>query len=449
MVDTSDKNGHPFPSSATVEACVITTASGKQYDLKHNIVELSYYEDLYGFCVSGYVMLRDGIGLLEGFSISGGETIEIMFSDGINPVHYNLKRDFMIYKVGDRNPTGNMNSEFYKLYFCTKDLLVNEQTKVSKSYKGKKINQIVEDILVNFLKTKRNIRIDETLGVNDFVIPMKKPYEAISWLCNYAIPNKGNGTGPSSADMFFFEDLYGYKMASLKSLMEDDYYDRDYKYQQNNLSDESSNLNHEQHSVISIEFVRSFNLLKDISSGAFANKVIGFDPLTKTVTTHTFDYEKYSYEIGKPTNGYGINPNITTPLGLKPNQTPDTLINVVFTNSGQKDASYIKNTAASAVQPDMYTQQSLSNRTAQVALMNHTVLKILVPGDRTLTVGQTINFSYYKLGMTDKTRELDDTYSGKYLITGLRHILQSSGVFQTVLEISKNSSKKPLPNSQG
>jgi hypothetical protein len=37
---------------------------------------------------------------------------------------------------------------------------------------------------------------------------------------------------------------------------------------------------------------------------------------------------------------------------------------------------------------------------------------------------------------------LDEFYSGKYLVTAVRHIIQPT-VFQTVLEIAKDSTPKP------
>ena len=135
-----------------------------------------------------------------------------------------------------------------------------------------------------------------------------------------------------------------------------------------------------------------------------------------------------------------IQPKITT-LGLKPNQTSDGFIRVVLTNSGEKNANYIKNTDGTSVAQDVYMQETLSLRTSQMAQASHTVIKILVPGNIHISVGNTIDFNYYKLALSDKidSRALDEVYSGKYLITAVRHILQSSGVFQTVLEISKNS----------
>ena len=439
---------HPFPERARLQVCRITLASGQQFDFKNNVVELSYFEDIYGFCRSGYVMLRDGFGFLDAFSITGGEKIEVLIG-GPTELTSDRTNTFTIYKIGDRHPTGNMNSEFYKLYFCSKDLLVNEQVKVSKSYKGKKISDIVGDILKTFLQTKEDYNVTNTTGTYDFVIPMMKPYQAISWLSNYAIPENSGKSGPVGADMFFYEDREGYKFASLNQLMKA-YVParRRYSYQQNNLLEESVNPSLEHQSVIAIDFVQSSNILKDISSGAFANKVIGVDLFTKTTTTQTFDYEKYLTEIA-PVNGSGINPNMTTPNGLKPNQTPDTNLRVVMTNSNQKNTNYIKNTSKDSVSQDLFTQQTMSNRKAQVSLFNHTVLKIIVPGDPDLSVGQTIDFQYPKLTMSKNSRELDPTYSGVYLITSLRHVLQSSGVYQTILEISKDSSSKPIAQNKG
>ena len=36
-------------------------------------------------------------------------------------------------------------------------------------------------------------------------------------------------------------------------------------------------------------------------------------------------------------------------------------------------------------------------------------------------------------------KKLDTYYSGKYLVTAVRHIIQSQGAFQTILEISRES----------
>jgi hypothetical protein len=91
--------------------------------------------------------------------------------------------------------------------------------------------------------------------------------------------------------------------------------------------------------------------------------------------------------------------------------------------------------------PDVFIQETVQNRTAQLALANYTILKIRVPGDTGLTAGSIINLNLPSLDYQSNRKQLDKFYSGKYLVTAVRHILQSQGVFQTVLEITKDSSQ--------
>ena len=72
--------------------------------------------------------------------------------------------------------------------------------------------------------------------------------------------------------------------------------------------------------------------------------------------------------------------------------------------------------------------------------MNFTTVKIAVAGDPGLTVGKTIYFNIYNLAQdTGSPDNFDKYYSGKYLITAVRHVIQSPETYQTILEISKDS----------
>ena len=65
-------------------------------------------------------------------------------------------------------------------------------------------------------------------------------------------------------------------------------------------------------------------------------------------------------------------------------------------------------------------------------------MKIVVPGDSGLTVGRTIIFNIYSL-QNDETRKLDEYYSGKYLVTAIRHVIQTNGAYQSIVELAKES----------
>ena len=145
----------------------------------------------------------------------------------------------------------------------------------------------------------------------------------------------GGSNGVTGADMFLFENNKGYNFKSLQTLMQQTPV-ATYRYQQNNIDPETKDLSLENDSVIAIEFVRSYNVLKDVAAGAFANKIIAINPFTKSHEYKVFDYDEYAKMV-PPVNGQTIKPNVTTPTGLKPNQTPDGHIKVVLTNSVSKD----------------------------------------------------------------------------------------------------------------
>jgi hypothetical protein len=86
------------------------------------------------------------------------------------------------------------------------------------------------------------------------------------------------------------------------------------------------------------------------------------------------------------------------------------------------------------------------NRTAQIALANYTIIRASIPGDPGITAGRTINFNLYTLKPTNNKKDLDKFYSGKYLVTAVRHIILPQGLYQTILELAKDSSATTYQN---
>jgi hypothetical protein len=74
-------------------------------------------------------------------------------------------------------------------------------------------------------------------------------------------------------------------------------------------------------------------------------------------------------------------------------------------------------------------------------LANYTVMKMTIPGDPGISVGRTINVNLLTLKPTMSSKGLNEFYSGEYLVTAVRHIIQPTA-YQTVVEIAKDSSVK-------
>jgi hypothetical protein len=429
--------GAYYPQDYSLQTINFLTASGQRFDMKKILLEMSYYEDIYSFCVSGYITVIDAQGFVELLELTGNEFVEINFSKTKSAVNAN-NRLYRVYKASDRKPTGNMNAEVYTLYFCSEELILSEQNRISKSFAGETISTMVKNILVNNLKVnpkEKIVNIESTFGTYDFIVPRLKPFEAISWLTTYARPNKAGSIG---ADMLFFETKDGFNYRSLQSMFKDDIYTT-YKYQVKNINEKQQSFQEETITVLDYEFVTVYDMVEQISSGAFANKLITLDPTTKTSTTTTFNYTKYKNQAqtlnkNAPTN------QLVNRLGKTEQTSYDSSVKVLTANAGQQNSPYIKQVPG-GVAKNIAAETYIPNRTAQISLANYNVLKLKIPGDTGITAGRTINFNLLSLKPTDK-KELDKHYSGKYLVTAVRHIIQPT-VFQTILEVAKDSSPTP------
>ena len=432
--DISAPAGIFYPQDFSLQKLEFITASGQKFQMKKLMVEMSYYEDIYSFCVSGSITLRDAQGFIELFQLTGSEYININFGK-IKGAANDDEQTFHVYKVGKRIAAGNQNSEYYTLYFCSEELYLSEQLKISKSFKGQKISDIITNILTDVLQvsTTKIGTIEPTTGVYSFVIPRFKPLEAISWLSTYARPTTGNGS-----DMLFYENRNGFNFRSLQSIYKDPVY-ATYKYQQKNLSDDLQSPEDAASSVLDYEFVKTYDALGDTASGVYANQLISLDPLTRKSTTTKFDYLAYQ-KANQSLNGKAVTNPSPNRLGIKQNQASGAVTKVAMSNAGQAQQPYIAQ-APGSVGSDVYIETSITNRTAQLALANYTVLKLMIPGDPGITAGVIINFNLMTLKPTSSTKGLDALYSGKYLVTAVRHVLGDGGSYITVLEIAKDSSK--------
>jgi len=421
-----------YPQDYSLKTLNFLDSAGQKIDIRKLMIDMSYYEDIYTFAASGYITIIDAQGFIELLQLTGNEFIEVDFGKIKDAPNENIQR-FRVYKLGNRKPSGNNNSEPYTLYFCSEELMLSEQIKISKSYTGKKISEIVKDILIEKLKIKsQNIeKIEETTGMYDFVIPKMKPFEAISWVSTYARPQKYGST----ADMLFFETKNGFNFRSIQSLNKENIY-ATYRYEPKNISNQNQSLQDKTTQVLEYEFNKVYDMMHDISSGAFANRLVSIDPMTRSFNVTDFDYNKSKMEKLNPE---GVLNDLQNRLGTSISQAFEGVLKVATGNSNQGNIPYIKEKEGGFAK-DISIETFVPLRTAAISLANYTSIKLSIPGDPGITAGRTINFDLYSLKPTDNLKELDKFYSGKYLVTAVRHIIQPTR-YQTILEIAKDSSK--------
>lgn len=427
-----------FPKDYSLVTLNLLTAAGT-IDFKPLLIELSYYEDLFNNTASGYLMVSESMGYIETLNLMGNEYIRIRYGK-TNDVEYLTDKVFRVYKIAKRKLEGNMNTESYCLYFCSEEMILSEQYKVSKSYKAQSIKDNIEDILINYLDVpdEKLSAIESTYGTYDFIIPNIKPFDAINWLSVYARPRPDQ---PGS-DMILYENRDGFNFRSIQSLMRQGPY-RNYNYNPKNVSTGKGPLQQEidktAYNVTTYEILDSFDSLSAINSGIFANRLLSVDPLLRRYKITDFDYGDY---VTKATmlNKYAITNNHKNRKNDGLNQTPEAVTKLVFSNFNQDESSYVKSNGG--VAHDIFAETYIPYRTAQLALANYNRVRISVPGDPLLTVGMVIGFELLSINPVVDKKQPDKFYSGNYLITAVRHMI-TMYEYKTVLEISKDSSVTP------
>jgi hypothetical protein len=416
--------------------------------LKALILEISYYEDIFNCSTSGHILVKDSISLIERAGLCGNEFIKLTFAKTEKNVNTkeSFSRYFRVYRVSERIQNNHF-TETYTLHFCSEELFLSEQVKISKSYKNQQLSFIINDILKNYLKipTKR-IKIDDSDGLYDILIPFKKPFEAINWLTNLAQP-----LGKEGADFLFFENQEGFNFLSLQKMFEKQLY-AEYAYNTHNAGtfNQVSEVGRSIFGIKSYKFLDTFDSLYGVVNGTFANRALVIDPLKREFKNVKFDYKDYFEKSSKlnssPAIGY-----IKNRLGKYPYENYDSVYKVVQSNTRQKEAQHLR-LAPGEVAHDIMAEVYVPYRTAQIALSTYSRIRLSLTGDPNLSVGKVIKVTLpsnvSKVGEMGSNEGVANPYStGNYLIIGVRHIIDAQMRYETVVEVAKDSySKKFVSN---
>lgn len=420
--------------------------------LKALMIELSYYEDIFNPVTSGKILLNDSISLIERSGLCGNEFLKLTFERSEKASKKSeFSRYFRIYRVGERL-LENHSTESYTLHFCSEELFLSEQIKVSKSYKNKKISEIINDILKNYLKIpEKRLNIDESDGLYDIIVPFKKPFEAINWMANLAQP-----LGYEGADYLFFENQDGFNFLSLQKLFKKQIY-TSYIYNPNNAGNftiggiTTTELGRSLVGIKSYKFLDTFDSLYGTVTGSFANRTLIVDPLTRSFKDVKYDYKNY-FDKSQKLNKTPVIGDIKNRLGKYPHENYDGVYKVVLSNTRQKEAEWLK-TKPSEVANDIMAEIFVPYRTAQKALLTYSRIKLSLSGDPQLSVGKLVQVylpsNVSRKGELGYNEGMTNPYNtGKYIVTGVRHIIDVNMRYEMVVEVAKDSFSEKFTSSE-
>jgi len=416
----------------------------KRLSIRSLVQELSIYESIDGKFLSGDMTLLDGTNAIQTLPITGFERVEFFFrTPGTDKgFDFSVKSGHPMFVYALKNRTGaNPRSQIYTLKFISMEAIRNHQTRVSQAFTGN-IDQMVTDICYNYLKTKKDLVIEETKSNHKFVIPRLKPTKAIEQLRKNAQSLHYENSG-----FLFFENGDGFNFKSYEGLFcKKDGSPRKVKA---HYSPKIKNIGEDPvyalQSVENFTILKQFDTLNNTANGVYASRLITHDLYNKTFSETDFDYNT---EYGKQNHlEQDANGGKRSDNGILPHFNFDNGQTFGNKNEGiiyyQSETSKVHDTHEL---PD--SKNILQKRVSQHIAANSLMIEIVAPGTTELRVGDIVNFTLPKYAPNSKkdTKDNDKYLSGRYLISAARHHVSTLNKRHTLaLELIKDSFNVSLP----
>tara|TARA_A100001035_G_scaffold277405_1_gene274144 strand:+ start:1289 stop:2710 length:1422 start_codon:yes stop_codon:yes gene_type:complete len=417
----------------------------KRLDIRNLVQEFSIYESIDGKFLSGDMTLLDATNAIQELPITGFERVEFFFrTPGTTKgFDFSIKsgHPMFVYSLTNRQAV-NPRSQIYTLKFISLEAIRDHQTRISKAFTGG-VDQMIVDVCKDFLKTKKDILVEETKGNYKLVFPRIKPTQVIENLRKNARSKDYVNSG-----FHFYETAMGFNFKSYEGLFCKEngsprkvkaFYSPKIK---NTGEDDIYNLQ----SVEDYSIKSQFNTLENTYNGVYSSRLITHDLFTKTFKEYDFDY---NVEYGKQNHlEQDARGGKRDDNGILPYFNYDNGDTFGTKNEGvlhyQSSTTKLHNNYE---QPEV--EEILQKRISQHIAANNLQIEITVPGTTEINVGDLVHFSLPKYAEASKVDQKDqDKYlTGRYLISAARHHVSTLNKRHTlVLELVKDSFNVSYPD---
>lgn len=396
------------------------TSDGQVVDLSAVALEIDVYEDIFSSCMTCSIRINDGNDLLSTFKFHGNEFLELEIDKPT--LEDPIKKVFRLYKISNRD--FNTNYQNYTMHFCSEEMVLSPQIKVSKSYRGMKISDIITDLLISHLKVdKKKIKnIQKTEKAFDIIIPKMDPIQAIMWLVTRAYSR-------NESLFFFFENRDGFNFISYENLIKAKPYA---KYAKDFKLDDDVFKNMASFNFLKV--VEDFDTLKSLRSGSFSSSFASLNLITKKMKVSNYNAIKFK-DKGV------LNEEVTM-------NTFKNRLDKSFYNSHQNMLKYHITSDADGTRNPILPEEWLSQTASKLGQINLFKMVGTVPGDVMLKAGQVVEVEIPDVKPTDqgKDAEINNTRSGNYLVAAVHHkFSMNDKIYATVLELLSDSINEPMP----
>ena len=433
------------------------------------LIELNIYESIYSASVTGSAVILDTQNLIAKLPIQGTERLSFLLStklsgdtkDTIIDCTEKSGRTMHVYAVTNKQQLENDTAMTYTIQFASREFVRSLRTKVSESFEGR-MDEMVNKIFTDpeYLDSQKTLHFQKTRNQDKILIPNLSPFAAINMLCQRSLPDMQNSRG---AGYLFYETTKGFHFRSWESLCVDKNGGlrdavQQFQYVQGNLDPitgpkrkhikdkNKDRITETYKNVREYKFINNFHdVAANTTLGTYGHRVITHNIYNKSYKIDDYHYhnkwnetshlEDFPSIVDSPVDYDTLE---GTPYQKGVSDYPESRVSLQSTspyiNSDKNTGSY-----GTPVEDDGVLT---GTRLAQAnKIMQGTQLEMTINGQSRLQAGDVIDFDLQSVENKENSRgALDPQYSGRYIITSIRHrVVQDK--FLQVLTCVKDSSK--------
>jgi len=386
---------------------------------------IDIYENVFNPFITADLVLLDGASFIENHNITGDEDfiIEFVGYGSDESLKYTFKVIELVYNV----PNTNLRSKNVMLRLASAELLQDNSTSIAKSY-NIGTSEIVNDIISNYLHSKKNVYLEDTKDPPIVILPYMSPFKSIDFLRQRAVSQKYK-----SSTFLFFETDKGYTFATVEGLyniglnkspqtfFQKEGINQTSKGASSDITDRDMFHLFDNYTVKS-----SFNLNNTFKNGGLKSVVTQFDITTKTYQARLFENNPDNPQFVDTTNNK--NPKVSKQVFTKYTPNPNKALFLPFlkykdTNNNVSNFIY-DNVAERVCFANLFTQEKTY---------------IDIPGNTRINAGTII---YLKVPRYDSVMKMEDSNqreSGYYMVTACKHTITNSEIakYDTHLELMR------------
>lgn len=426
----SDSNKLAFAGDVKIEKLEITSiASGNTINILNQVIGIQIFEDLFSPFISGNLIIRESIDVLNNLPLTGQEWVDIKIKTPSFEDEDDIEGRFFVYKISDREYLAEKNV-MYKLHFMSEHALKEATMILSKGYKGK-VSDMVKQHLIDWVGEGAIGDIEETKNNNRYISNFWTPVKNINFLCNNAINVN------DSPSFIFYQSRKGFNFVSLEKLYKSDTkqtFSHNLKGREIGPTGQSTrDLEYEFQRISDITLPESFDNVYKMSTGAFASKLHSYDIVTKEWKIDRFQYRD-KFKEKTHLNEYPL-----TPKKMEEYFKPEACILTDYRQYGVFNEY-----------GDVSNYRIMQDRISMLVQSEGLSVRIVVPGRTDYTVGQKVELKVMQPEPVAKDKdeieeELDNTFSGKYIVAAINHSITRER-HECTMELIKDSWLKNVDN---